>query len=474
MFVVRNLTTSEWWEPSRPDRRLHGVLFEEEGRGWLLKLDGSFERIELDSHLASEGPITVPLTSPSEFPVLCGITGGGKLLTLFNCQVMAATWPLFGNSGQLVVWPTILAYDVHFENLDDFRLTSLSVRYSNLDAWAATSGFSIDLGSSDNYSVSIQYTKPEAIEVGTADGLTITLGFSASGPTITSPQAQVHLEQTAWVSVAASDGRPYEELLRTSTVLSDLITLGVGQPVRPLEMEGECNAQMGPGGPATSCSFKLVHNRDPISPILPDAKAWDMLFTFPEIRNRLPDLLCAWFDGQDTIGPLYALYFGTVRSPSMYVEHRFLNMFQALESYDRRTNVQDSEKAIAHRERLDRILNAVNSRDKKWLKGRLKHSHEPTAVDRIRRLVAKVHAGWLLDDNDVTLAADFRNFYTHFGLDVEQRLPPKKERSRKLHNLAIRLQMLCEITLLDAIGFSSDEVRERIERTRRLENRLTR
>jgi hypothetical protein len=160
VFVVRNLTASEWWEPSRPDRRLHGVLFEEAGRGWVLKLDGNFEKIELDRHLASEGPITVPLTSPSEFPVLCGITGGGKLLTLFNCQVMAATWPLFGNSGQLVVWPTILAYDVHFENLDDFRLTSLSVRYSNLDAWAATSGFSIDLGSSDNYSVSTSPAEP--------------------------------------------------------------------------------------------------------------------------------------------------------------------------------------------------------------------------------------------------------------------------------------------------------------------------
>jgi hypothetical protein len=416
--------------------------------------------------------MTVALASPSEYSVLCGITGEGKFVTLFNCQVIAATLPMFGNRGRLKIWPAFLAYDVHFEDLNAFRLTSLSVRYSNMDTWVAASGFSIDLGNSDSFSASVQYAKPDAIEFGTVDGQTITVEFSASGPTITWPQTQVHIEQTAWVSVSCADARTYEELLRTCTVFSDLMTLGVGQPVRPVEMRAECNAQIGAGGPATSCSLKLVHNRNPISPILPDANVWEMLFTLPDVRNRLPNLLHAWFEGQDKIRPLYDLYFGTVRSPSMYVEHRFLNMFQALESYDRRTYVQESEREKEHQQRLDRIMNGVDSGDRKWLKGRLKHSHEPTAADRIRRLVARLHADWLLDNKDVTLAVDFRNFYTHFDLDVEQRLPPKKERTRNLHNLAVRLQILCEITLLDAIGFSSDEVRERIDKTRRLEARL--
>ena len=87
-------------------------------------------------------------------------------------------------------------------------------------------------------------------------------------------------------------------------------------------------------------------------------------------------------------------------------------------------------------------------------------------------MVARLHADWLLNDGDVTLAADFRNFYTHFDPHVEQRLPPQEERLRKLHNLAVRLQIPCEIALLEAIGSSDHEVRERIGKTRRLERRL--
>jgi hypothetical protein len=447
------------------------VLFEESGQGWVLQLDGNFEKIEQDRHLSQGSPITKPLATPSAYPVLCGITGEGKVITLFNCQVVAATLPLFGHHGRLEIWPELLAYGAHFGDFDDFRLTSLSVRYSNLDAWVATSGFSIDLGSADN-STTIKYTRPDAIDIGTAEGLTITVEFSASGPSLTSPQNQVHLEQAAWVSVASADPRPYDELLRTSTVFSDLITLGVGQPVRPLELEAQ--AQAAGSSTATSNSLKLVYNRSPIAPALPDTKPWDMLFTLPDVRSRAANVLRAWFEGQGKIKPLYDLYFGTVRSPSMYVEHRFLNMFQALESYDRRTYVQDSEKEKAHKERLDRIMKAVDSSDRKWLKGKLKYSHEPTAADRIRRLVAEVRADWILNDDDVALAADFRNFYTHFDPGIEQRLPPQKDRLRKLHNLAVRLQILCEITLLGAIGFSSHEVRERIDKTRRLERRLAR
>jgi hypothetical protein len=391
-------------------------------------------------------------------------------MTLFNCQVIGATLPLFGNNGQLKIWPKLLAYDLHFTDVDDFRLTTLWVRYSNLDAWGATFGFSIDLGRADILSTCVKYTRPETVEFGTVDGLTISVAFSASGPTITPSQTQVHIEQAAWVKVTSADPRPYEELMRTAAVFSDLITLGVGQPVRPIEFEAECNTQTD-GRPAAA-HLKLIHNRNSITPVLPDTDVWDMLFTLPDVRDRLSSLLHAWFERRENIKPLYDLYFGTVRSPSMYVEHRFLNMFQALESYDRRTYVQDSEKVKLHQERLERISKAVDSTDRKWLKARLKHSHEPAAADRIRRLVARVHADWLLDDNQITLAGDFRNFYTHFDPGIEQRLPPNKERPRSLHNLAIRLQILCEITLLDAIDFPTRDVRQRMDKIQRLERRL--
>ena len=156
----------------------------------------------------------------------------------------------------------------------------------------------------------------------------------------------------------------------------------------------------------------------------------------------------------------------------MYVEHRFLSMFQALESYDRRSFEHTPEKRQAHGERLDRILSAVQESDKTWLENQLRHSHEPTAIERIRRLVGVLDAQWLLSDSDIKLAGDFRNYYTHFDSRIAKRLPPLDERSRTMHNLAVRLQVLCELQLLVASGLSREYVAERMAKTRRVERSL--
>lgn len=449
---------------------LLGILSQDAKRGWLLRLEGCFENLPPEAQPESKGPTTVGLTLPDDYPILLGITGEGRLVTLFGGQVLSGSLGLWTNA-QLKVWPTILAYDVHFESIDDFTLTSLSLRYSNLDAWTAISGFAVDLSPSF-YPVTVKYSLPEPIEVELSEGTSLRVEFAATGPSLPA-QSELHIVQRAWVGVTSSKGCREDDLFRFVTRFSDLIALAVGQPLRPLEVAATCDARTESNSPLKRVSVELVHNREPIAPELPDVDVRDMLFSLADIRDRFADLARTWFAKYEEIKPLYDLYFGTLRSPKMYVEHRFLNMFQALESFDRRTRLQTSEKVSKHQERLGRILNAVSQdEDKKWLRGRLRHSHEPSASDRIRYLVEKVEAKWLLDDNAVELAATLRNFYTHFSPELELRLPPREERPRCMHNLAVRLQILCEMTLLEQIGFSCEEVKLKIEKTRRLERRL--
>ena len=251
------------------------------------------------------------------------------------------------------LWPTILAYDVHFDSIQDFNLTSLSLRYSNLNPWAATTGFTVNFSPS-LYPVEVRYAQPEPIQVELADGVNLTFTFAVSGPSIPA-LSELHIVQRAWVNVTSSQGRRYEDLLRRG-----------------------------------------------------------------------------------------------------------------------RTRIHSAEKLRKHRERLDRLLNVVNESDRKWLERSLRHSHEPSAAERIRRLVKDVDAEWLLDTDAIELAANLRNFHTHFSPDVESRLPPKDERPRSMHNLTVRLQVLCEMILMKLLGLSNDWMRQQIERTRRLERRLAR
>jgi hypothetical protein len=158
----------------------------------------------------------------------------------------------------------------------------------------------------------------------------------------------------------------------------------------------------------------------------------------------------------------------------MYVEHRFLNMFQALESFDRRTFQPPAVKTQKHEERLNTILASIRDvKDRKWLEQALRHSHEPNAADRIKHLVETLNASWLLTPSDIDLSANFRNYHTHFDPRTEAKLPPAEKRVLVMHNLAVRLRVLCELVLLNAVGFRMDEVRDLVKGTRRLERHLS-
>jgi hypothetical protein len=244
----------------------------------------------------------------------------------------------------------------------------------------------------------------------------------------------------------------------------------VGEPSRPVEMSGTCNAR-DPSGAEVATTIQLIYNREPIVKVAGDTRYWNVLFTLPDIRVRFSELMGTWFSRAYEIQSLCDLYFGTIRGSSMFVEHRFLNVFQALESYDRRTFTPAPEQAVAREERLGRISNAIAADDWKWLKRRLRPL-EPSAAERIMRVVDNVQASWLLKAEDITLAADLRNYYTHFDSKVEARLPPIELRFRIMHNLAVRLRVLCELVLLNAVGFSTDEVRRRMETTRRVQRHL--
>jgi hypothetical protein len=102
----------------------------------------------------------------------------------------------------------------------------------------------------------------------------------------------------------------------------------------------------------------------------------------------------------------------------------------------------------------------------------LRYSSETSAADRIRRLVDKFDAGWLLSAEHIALAGNLRNYYTHFDPLVEKRLPPNDERFRRMHNLAVRLRTLCELILLDSVGFPREWVKDRLQSTRRVERQL--
>jgi hypothetical protein len=134
----------------------------------------------------------------------------------------------------------MLAHGVHFESAEDFRLKSLSIRYSHADTWAGTSGFTVALGAGF-YPLEVRYAKPDPVECTLSDGLKVSIEFFASGPAM---PISTHLEitQRSWLTVTSEVDLPFRTLLEHVTDLANLISLGVGEPLKPLEMSATRNA----------------------------------------------------------------------------------------------------------------------------------------------------------------------------------------------------------------------------------------
>jgi hypothetical protein len=293
-----DITAAHWWQPSNPDKSLPGILLEDDEHGWVLQLDGTFQESLVPDAATTGTPAVRRLELPDSFPILVGTTSHGRLVSLVNCQVLEGSFPFVGSRGSLKIWPTVLVYDVHFESADDFRLSSLSIRYSNLDTWVATSGFSVqfDFGF---YPVEVKYSKPEPIESALSDSVKIGIDFSASGPSLPIVTS-VHIVQQSWLTITSTADLSYEELLRHLGNLANLVSLGVGEPLRPLEMTATCNAR-DPAGAERSVRVNLVHNREPIASHGHGVSQREMLFTLPDIRSRFSDLVTSWFSRDEAL-----------------------------------------------------------------------------------------------------------------------------------------------------------------------------
>src|SRR5258708_7422650 len=128
------ITTAQWWQPQEPNKIRSGVLSQDD-RGWLLELDGAFEEIVFPERSDGGRPLPVPVKLPEDIPILLGSTPRGQFISLIDCQVFQGTPSMGPHRGSLKLRPRILVYDVHFTSPEDFRLTSLSSHYANLDAW---------------------------------------------------------------------------------------------------------------------------------------------------------------------------------------------------------------------------------------------------------------------------------------------------------------------------------------------------
>lgn len=450
--------TGVWWLPNKPEEKISGTFRFAPHEGAILDLIGSFKDIkDMDRILEPE--------------IILGISSNGKGITLHRCveTKSSLSFPGLLTSSFYAV---VVFIGTHFQKTEDIKFKSLTVRYSHLDEWVNISGFDIR---HDRDEAAIKYKVPEAIEASINNDYRVFIDIRATYPTLSIVQQEASIKQKTYIRIVPSEEKPLDQYLNIMYHIQNFLSLGIMEPVYPLVIEGitEMNKEMIKDRayyPPVEISYKLPDIPKASKTLLP---FFDMLFTFKDISDRFEYFLKNWFKKVELLGPVYDLYFGTLYNPHMYLQHRFLNLIQAIESYHRRVmkNYELPEKE--HNERIKEILDAIPQKYKKWLSYKLgKYSNEPDLGRRLGEILGKcpeIVNSLIADKNNfVQKVVVTRNYLTHYDSSLKERAAEGEE----LYHVTQKLKTLLEMCLLTELGFDFNDIKNLFLKNRRYKYEL--
>jgi len=436
-----------WWLPDKPEEQIPGTLRFTPDEGAVLDLIGSFKDIK-------------DMNKILEPEIILGVSSNGKNITLHKCfeTKSSFSFPGFQTSS---FYANLVFIGAHFQKLENIKFKSLFVHYLHLDEWVNISGF--DIKHLREKEVVIKYKLPEPFQIDISDGLKILINIRATGPSLSFVQKEATIKQKTEIKIETSEDKSFEYYRKIMYHIQNFLSLGIMEPVYPLTIEGitEVNKEMINDklyNPPVEIYYKL--------PDIPKAPKtlhpFDMLFAFKDISDRFEVFLKNWFEKADLLEPVYNLYFGTLYNPRMYLEHRFLNLIQAIESFHQRIHRGEYLSVEEYKPVYKTLVNAipdwVRSDLKNRLKEYLKYGREFSLRKRLKEIFDKyqqVIDRFIENKNTfIRKVVDTRNYQIHHDEDIKERAAGGEE----LYRLTQKLKMLLEVCLLTELGFSSEKI----------------
>lgn len=451
-----------WFLPEKLERQVCGTLKFTPDEGAILDLIGSFKDI-------------TGINKMIDAKIILGIASNGTKITLYDCFETNSNFSSTGFQTSSF-HASIVFVGAHFQKTGDIHFKSLSIHYSHLDEWVNISGFDIKQSLAEN-EVVIKYKLPQPFHANISDDLKISLNVNATGPSWSLVQKEATIKQKTKIKIEPSKDMLFEDYRKIINQIQNFLSLGVTEPVYPFNIEGttEINKEIindRVHNPPVEIFFKPPEIFK-LSKILPPIY---MLFTFKDISGRFESFLKNWLEKAELLEPVYNLYFGTLYNSHMYLEHKFLSLAQAIESYHQRIYEGKYLSDAQYKEVYNTLVNAIPNEAESNLKDRLKkylqYGNEFSLRTRLKKIfnkhqeildlfINKDHADAFIND-----IVNIRNYLTHYNKDSKE----QDICGEVLYHLTCKLEILLEICLLMELGFSQNEIKSLFSRNRKYQN----
>lgn len=459
-----------WWLPESPDSTISGTLSFDGSNHARLKLIGSFR--EINDILASPARGFAP-------PIILGVAVSGQRVTLYQCMQVNRTINLSGYDLQTSSFEARAVFvGAHLTTTEELMFSKFAIRYDRLGDWAQLSGFTMSLESGEAGRMSrftLKYELPDEYCV-VLDGFEVAFPatFHWGGNQVDQPE----IRQSLFVEVRPNAPATFSAFLNPYFYhVQNFLSLGIGQPVYPVEVRATLPVSVSEGQTPHTHPQQLqvyyAHNRSGASDA--QVQPWDMLFSLRDLGTFYESCLQQWFLKASDLKPVYDLYFATLYGSGVYLESRFLNFSQALETYHRRRiggTYLDEAQFAEVRAALRGALAGFEMEEgpRAAYERKLKYLNEVSLRKRIKEIVTSCGepASMLISDGNAFAhrVTNTRNYLTHYDPELQAQAATGED----LYIPAEQLKFLLELCFLKELGLPESKRAELVGDNRRYQH----
>lgn len=441
----------KWWLSDQPRRKIAGILKYTLERGLSLELDGVL--LDFDQ-LYERGHCT-----------LLGVSAGDDKISLHRCLARESKGDSYSRFE-----PEIAFVGAHFPTEDTARFNEVDVQFQHFSAWAGTSG--IRRRPLENKGIAIEYTPEKPFTLASSSEYSISIRSEGSTSMTVS---EASIEQKTILRFQFPHVKPFVECQELYHAIHGFLTLAMGTAPYPMSITARKRRANTRGGSRQQQDIYVLYQ--PITRLLSnEVMPHEMLFTLRDLGGDASCAIQNWVAKQELLRPVYDLFAVDLVSPGTYIENRLLNLFQATETYHRRTRggkYQDDETYLdgLYKQLVSSIPNDVASDFRRSLvEGKLRYANEYSLRKRMGELLREhrpsLPDGFPHTDAEMKIfverATDTRNYLTHYDDTIKSKVPKRVG----LVVLEYQLRLLLEIYLLSEIGLEAGKIKELAQKSR--------
>lgn len=458
-----------WWLPGNEENKHFGNLSFSHNEGLTLEMFGSFS---LD---ALEPGESVSLGDIKQYPVIKGITRGGKYLTLFDCDSagLVLSAPGFA-SKKFTIGYAFEETTPNTKRSPSSTFYKAFLQYTYLPDWVGSSGIQENLflnnetGKLDRLEVT--YRTPDEVVANLEKAkISIVEGYNFSSRNRLTHG--VSLQPIISFEIEVVDEMALEDwFTQYIEPLRDFLTLATRRPnaVTRLSLYSNQNRAEASGS-TLETSATTIYYRQPVARRAREEKAVDiynMLFGFHDISVEFEQVLNTWLSKRDKFRSTMNLFFAVENTSGTSLNNEFLNLVQALEVYHRQRFNSTIIPGSDYREKKEEIVESVPGEYRTWLTEQLAYGNQPRLFQRLLELskhTEKVTSKLVTNsENFARKVTDTRNFLTHYSRRSKNVMDDEE-----LFRATQSLSYMIQACLMLELGLSEERIVKLFERNQR-------